>query len=795
MAVRHRNYALHRVRARVGATSMAALSLALAAPAIAQSADPASDATAEATSSRLQDIIVTAQFRNQTVQDTPLAITAISGEMLEARGQTTINDIAGQSPNVTLEKGVGQRGSGLIAYIRGIGQYNAAPFYEPGVGTYVDDVYIASMNSALFRLLDLDRVEVLRGPQGTLAGKNSIGGAIKLFSRKPTGDGSGYAELTYGRYDRVEGRAAADFKLAENLFVRINAAARSEDGYVKRLDYGCLNPGSGFPTQVGVGQNCVLGTAGGESYVGGRLAMRWLPTDKIEINISGDYTAERSDPAPEQLGFITSQAAADAATNALVPFGLPPTRIAGIGLDSRFETGGTYTTYSDYCNRLAFGGAGAYCFDTTLKTNIWGVQGNINVELGENANLTSVTAYRGFSTYTPSDSDGTPLPFSNLQVGAHGHQFSQELRVNADLTDNINLTVGGYYLKSFVNLDQRVDIQYFGFLFFNDDRAPSTSKAAFTQLIWSPIDRLHLTGGLRYTKERRTYTIFRTVPDGSNTPIPGLFGNGGTFRRGRLDYRLNASFDVTDDIMIYGQYATGFKSGGVNGQPFLPNQVFPFGPETIGTYEAGAKFTLLDRRLRLNLAAFRSDYTNIQLQPLTCPPPSLPTDPCAAVQNVGSAYIKGFEAELNLRPVEGLNIDASLAYLDFDYYRINDVPTITLNMKAPFTSDWKASIGAQYAFDMGSTGTITPRIDVTYQSSLFTDPVNGPNNRIAPRTLANARLGWANAGQDWEVALEVTNLFDKYYYANKIDNTTFTGSVYTFPAPPRRWAVSLKRNF
>jgi len=757
--------------------------LAMAAPALAQGtedqavADP-DDELRDPTN----DIIVTAEFREQTLQDTPLAITAISGELLEARAQNDVSDIAAQAPNVSLEKGVGQRGGGLIAYIRGIGQYNSAPFYEPGVGTYVDDVYIASMHGGLFRLLDLDRVEVLRGPQGTLAGKNSIGGAIKLFSQKPEGSGEGYAELTYGSFNRIEARAAADFAIADDLFVRINGAAKEERGYITRLDFGCLNPGSDFPTQVSQSEDCKLGHSAGEAYVAGRVALRWLPSEAVEVNLSADYVDENSEPSADML------------IEAPNPSAVPAESLAGFRADSTFATGGTYTSYADYCNRNAFGGTAPYCFDPRSETDAWGVQATVDVALSERLQIKSITAYRAFDQYVASDSDGTPIPISNLQLGYNGHQFSQELRLNGEVTDRLTFTLGAFYLDAYFNGDQRVDIQYINNLFFNDDDTETTSRAGYAQVQWDPLERLHLTGGIRYTKEKKDYVFYRTVPDGNETPVPGLYGLEGNYRGDSWDYRANIGFDLTDDILAYAQYATGFKGGGTNGQPFFPDQVYPFGPERIGTWEGGLKMSLLDRLVTLNTAYFYSDYTGIQLQAATCPPPSTPF-PCAGPQNVGSAHIQGFEVELFAEPVPGLNIDASLSHVDFDYYELNNVPTIGMDMVAPFSPDWKWSVGAQYEIDLAGSGSVIPRVDVNHQSELFTDPVNGPANRIDSRTLANARLSYLSEDRTWEIAAEVTNLFDKYYYENRIDNVLFNGQIYGYPGAPRRWAVTAKYNF
>uniref|UniRef100_UPI0035B00E24 TonB-dependent receptor plug domain-containing protein n=1 Tax=Novosphingobium sp. TaxID=1874826 RepID=UPI0035B00E24 len=245
------------------------------------------------------EIVVTAQFREQKLQDTPLAISAVNSEMLEARSQTSVEQVAAQAPNVTLTPQGQQNGSGLIAFIRGVGQTDFNFALEPGVGIYVDDVYIPTLTGSLLDLMDLDRVEVLRGPQGTLAGRNAIGGAIKLFSTKPKGDGRGSIQATYGSYNRVELRGFADLALADNLFVRVAGVSKNRDGYVKRLDYGMTHPGSGVPSNNA--GSPVLGTLGGQSYAAGKVSLRWVPTDTIEVNISGDYTRDRSEAGASVL--------------------------------------------------------------------------------------------------------------------------------------------------------------------------------------------------------------------------------------------------------------------------------------------------------------------------------------------------------------------------------------------------------------------------------------------------------------------------------------------------------------
>src|SRR5262245_3309872 len=254
-------------------------------------APPPADTTTD--TSQLQEVTVTAQFRAQNLQETPIAITAVTAAMLEQRNQTDIAQVAAQAPNVTLQPNGAAFGSSMVAFIRGVGQTDFNLALEPGVGIYVDDVYYATLTGSVLDLLDLDRVEILRGPQGTLAGKNSIGGAIKLFSQKPTGQGGGYLEATAGTLNRVDARGAGDFKLSDTLFARVSFATKHHDGYVKRLDYACTHPGSNLPGN-NVGDGCELGRDGSQAFDAGRIALRWVPRDDLEVNIAGDVTNDQS---------------------------------------------------------------------------------------------------------------------------------------------------------------------------------------------------------------------------------------------------------------------------------------------------------------------------------------------------------------------------------------------------------------------------------------------------------------------------------------------------------------------
>ncbi len=287
----------HFARISLGRWAAGASAIALAmmaAPAIAQN-KPAADSANDGD----DVIVVTAQFRQQNLQDTPLAITAVTAEQLDERSQTRLSDITAQAPSVQLQPGAAGTGKSMSAFIRGVGQGDISPSVEPGVGIYVDDVYFATVTASIFDLVDLDRIEVLRGPQGTLAGMNSEGGAIKLYSKKPTGEG-GYVEATAGNFHRRDLKASADFALVpDHLFARISGIYRAHDGYVTRLDYACTHPNdpyviSGALKSIASTPSCKLGELGDQDTKALRGSLRWVPNDKLEVNLVGDYTRDTS---------------------------------------------------------------------------------------------------------------------------------------------------------------------------------------------------------------------------------------------------------------------------------------------------------------------------------------------------------------------------------------------------------------------------------------------------------------------------------------------------------------------
>jgi len=749
------------------------------------------------------EIVVTAQFREQNLQDTPIAITAINAATLEARGQTSVTDLGDFAPNVALEPAGGIQGNSIAAFIRGIGQADASFALEPGVGVYIDDIYYGTTFGAVMDLTDLQRVEVLRGPQGTLAGKNSVGGAIKLYTQEPDAQGGGFVEATYGRFDRLDLRASAGFSLTDELFARISGVSKTADGYMKRLDYGCVNPDSGIPI-TSTGDDCVLGTEGGRDLQAVRLALRYAPVSApLEINLRADYATDNSEIVATKLLY---------ADNPAVRSYDPTNPAGGIPFDSRFITGPkSYTTYADYRtggNYTSLIGPtqvapGGFAVEPKATAKSWGVSGKIDYELTPDLSVTSITGYRVADGTSGIDVDGSPLTILLQEFTFRHEQFTQELRLSARLADGlIDATVGGFYYDAKDRIYGRNQIPTLLFDFYQDDNVSNRSISAFGHVEVHATDSLSLIGGLRYTDDKKTYEYGRLNLDGSvpqptdplNFLVAGLNGLDGEFSGDRLDYRVGANYRLNDDLMVYAQVSTGFKGGGINPRPSAPDQVLNFGPEKVTTYEAGFKSDWLGRRVRLNGAVFLNDYTDIQLVRYQCPDSVVIS--CSVPANAGDAEIFGFELESFIEPVDGFTIDASLGYLDFDYTEIKDPATmVTMDMIAPFISKWQASAGVQYVAELASGAAITPRVDWSYRSDFFYNSINNPYNKIEGYNLVNARLTFDSPDRDWSLSAAVTNLFDKFYYTGMAENIGSFGVATGNPGRPREWSVTLRRNF
>ncbi len=769
------------------------------------------EATKPADDGSIGEIVVTAQFREQKLQDTPIAITAVDAALIESRSQTNLADVVKQAPSVVLLPATAAFGPSISASIRGLGQGDFNPALEPGVGLYIDDVYYPRLTGANFDLLDVERVEVLRGPQGTLTGRNSEGGAIKFVSRKPTGEGGGYISATYGSRNRLGLRASGDFKLAEGIFGRISGTFSDQDGYVKNLDFGCVNPTGGIPRGTQTNDNCVRAKLGDVGYRAARAIVRFVPTDAVDVMISADYVRDVRNSGAEVLLYANNPGAGAKLPGNPTPY------------DSRFICGKwcNYTVYNQPAG--PFQGPIATGFplaatngEPAVRYEGWGVSGNATFNLSDALSLTSITAYREWKTSFTVDNDLSPLPVA-IGLNDLTHWFvSQEVRLNAKLNDMIDLTVGGYYSDERTKYFTLQDIRYavIPLQFIGDDPVNTDSKAVFGTVIVKPLEAMTLTLGGRYTDEHKDYTFRRLGPDFTtpNAFLGALDKKTAVYNGNRFDYRASIDYRFSPEVLAYATVATGFKGGGVGPRPFNPAQAVGFDPEKVNSYEIGAKTDLLDRRVRLNVAAFINKLKGAQLTLLSCPQFGGP-GPCALPQNAGDGDIKGFEAELLARPTDGLTIDASLSYLKFKYTCVNPAVVglangacssnaAVIGLLSDPLSGWRWSAGMQYEADLAGNGKLIPRIDFSHQNKLpgnvLRSAAGTPSDifgKVPSYTLANARLTWKNEEEDLDIGLEVTNLFDKYYFINKFDLSGLAGALSGQPGRPREWALTLKKKF
>jgi iron complex outermembrane recepter protein len=809
-----------KVRAHVAltiASAMTALALGQS-NAFAQATPPAAPAAEAAPSDALQEVVVTAEFRTEKLQDVPIAITAVNADTMEQRNMTNLIDIANVAPNVTMFENSAAYGKTNAAFIRGIGQgdFNLAAG-EPGVGIYIDDVYFATTLGSAFDLFDLDRVEIERGPQGTLQGKNSIGGAINLYSKKPTGDNSGYADVTLGDFGRRDMKAAYDMSVTDGLFLRVSAFSEYRDGYVTRANYACATgqPAAGqgvvtnaqgylvntnatsylqgnVPNQLG--GNCAIGTEGGLDVRGARAQLRWIINDQMENNFSAYVVDHNSEAAPETLVSTISSQLSPAFQSYLF-------NTYGSYYDSRFVSKNFYTTYSNF-------------YDLNLQETIpntdsmhqWGFSDSYDWDIAHNVHLKSITSYLGYWTDFSDDQSNSPLPVAWAYNLVDHQQFTQELRFTGKALpdDQLDWATGAFYYRGTSTNRGQVNVALDGLNFQQNSPALDQNEAAFLQVTEHATDKLDFTAGVRETHEDKSYTY------------QSFFGRVGPYgvEYSHTDWKVASSYKVSSDVMAYASISTGFRGGGFNPRPFAEDQINEFKPEKLTEYEIGLKSDWFEHRLRANVAGYYGDYRDIQFNSQLIEAGI----PYTGISNIGSANIYGYEVELEARPIGALQIEASVGYTAFKYKDLGDsvgcggFPDPAAASAAgqciagnPGYSDYppgqpkfKGNLGASYAITLPNGSSVTPRLDATYQTRVYADDVNNayPYAYIPSRYLLNARVQWESSSDKWSVALLGTNLLNKEYYVSLFDLRPFNeGMELGQPGAPREWAVNVHYKF
>jgi iron complex outermembrane recepter protein len=761
---------------------------------------------------QVEDIIVTAERRKENLQDTPISITALSEETLRERGMADLGNVADAVPNMQVTTAGQGSGGGNFAqiFIRGVGQGDFNLTKDPAVGVYVDGVYLARAPGTLLELLDIERIEVLRGPQGTLFGKNTAGGAISIITRQPEGNLSGIAELRGGTYGRAEISGSFETPVIPDLLaLRVSGISRRQDGYYERL---MAEPND---------SRTVDGNGVGVSS--GRLSLRFTPSDALSITVAADGTLERHTGTDYQAINIFADAPNVELYNRVI---LAP---LGLRYDSAYVAPRPWTTYS-----------------TTPSFNnadIWGVSGTLNWELGPVA-LKSITAFRDLNVATRTDGDGTPFFIvASDGIVVDQHQFSQELQATGTLLDDrLDWVLGLWYFSEHAE-EQQVAKQFVG-LFEALEAAPpgsiapppmapgmpppacpmppgtmpdpclggpgnmnnlrfeqvrqryrtldGRSYAAFAHVSFKIIEQLSLTAGGRISREEKdfTYTEVRPLQNGRRTIDDAHASPGWTV----FTPKLGLEFRVSDGLMTYASWTRGFKAGGVNGRATRTDLFTAFDPEELTTYEVGVKSDWLQRKLRVNLAGFFSQYADIQILRNTVDAQGAFI---AIEENAGDADIFGFEAEVTAAPVRGLTLSAGAGYTNFEFTSLlpqmapPGTALITLDNELPYTPEFVTNASASYAIPLGAAGQIGLRADFGYSTGYFTDIDNVVEVKQPGYIWLNARIGYAPVDQSWEAFVAGTNLTDEAVIATSVAARA-TGSQVVSYKPPRMFYGGLR---
>lgn len=817
---------------------------ALATPMLQAAALDGSDATPAATVPReaaaplqagaLEEVVVIAQKRAQNLQNVPIAITAFTAQALQNQGITDIHALSNMVPNVNLDAGAPFSGSTsvLSASIRGIGQDDFAFNLDPGVGVYVDGVYLARTVGANQNLLDVERIEILRGPQGTLFGRNAIGGAISIVTRTPGGEFKVTTEATTGSYNRRDIALSADIPIAHGLAASFTASSLERDGYQKVIPFTAdgpyiadhpgsfLAPGSGTYSALG-GQN--------QQTVRGKLL--WTAIENLTVTATVDWTHEDQPATASTVlqTFTTGAANLVAAYNACVS-GAPI-------LLCTLPRANAGTTVA-HANSLIYGNQFiAPNIDTTYATgnnfsrlDSYGGSITVDYELPFNAHLKSITGDRQLHWTAAIDADGSPIELNEPQFAEGQHQFSEELQLTGKAFSNrLDYVAGLYYFKEDGFIHDFVTLGGGLFQVDGNNELGTKSYAAYTHLDYHVTDQLEISAGARYSVDKKEFEGFQaerndflykasgcypyyasasligapvnlTCQQALGFPVPGLpqqLYPGGvnhlTFDNFSPTFGLD--YQLTHDALLYAKYSRGFKDGGWTTrltQPLpLGSRAPQFGPESSRTSEVGAKTEWFDRRLLVNAAAFYTNYSGIQLT--FVPPGSIsPT-----FQNAGTAVIKGVELEAQGVITDNFRFNTAFGYTDAKYTSVDPAAAtsgLTINNKLPKTPDAKASIGPELSIPFANQGKLIFMVNYTYTASLYNDAVNTRLLRRPSTNVVDASVRYASPDDRYQIIAGGTNISDDRYIVTGL-NQQGTGAIYGTYNPPAEWFASFRMKF
>lgn len=722
-----------------------AIGCALLAPA-AWAQDSNENAATGASATTLDSVTVTARKREETLQEVPVAVTAFTPEVLDKLNIRDLGDLGAQVPNLTIYAARGST-STVTAYIRGVGQADPLWGVDPGVGIYLDDVYIARPQGALLDVFDVERIEVLRGPQGTLYGKNTIGGAIKYISRGLPQETSGFASITVGNYNQLDVKAGIGGEIGgkdSGLRARVAMASMNRDG---------------FGTNLHTGQE-----VSDKEINAARFQLGAYSQEDFDVQFAFDWVDDKSGVRGAKMLAPNN--------NPLVPVSTVPP------LDSRYDIRSGMRNVNN----------------TTLK----GASATVNWRPNDDWAFKYVLAKRESDTETNIDFDTLPQKIADVRAFYSDSQVSNELQVNYDGGGRyrgvtglywFNGDAGGQVLNNFFNLS------------FGDTQGVVNTKSLAVYTDWT-IDlneRLKLDLGARYTDEDKhaiAYNIGYTDATFTrpNGVVAANFDKTVNFKN--VSPKASLSYEITPDIMAYASFSRGFKSGGYNiraNTTAVPRSGEPFDDESVDSFEVGSKMALLDHTMYLNLSAFHNKYKDIQLSVFTALPGG---GFFGDFTNAGRGTVNGIEAEYQWLPTQNWLISGNLAWLDAKYDEfITGGVNVADSQRFTNAPDFSGAVNVEYRTDLANGGNLSVRGTYSYQSEVWPTTDLSPVIRQDGYGLLSAGVTYRH-NDAWSFSLQGTNLLDEEYRTTGYNLVSASLGVLTgFYGPPRQYMLTARYDF
>ncbi len=730
----------------IGCVLLSSVPVAWAQDATPAASTPATNATT------LDSVKVTARKREETLQDVPVALTAFTPETLDKLNIKDLGDLDAQVPNLTVYAARGST-STVTAYIRGVGQADPLWGVDPGVGIYLDDVYIARPQGALLDVFDVERIEVLRGPQGTLYGKNTIGGAIKYISRGLPQETTGFASVTVGNYNQLDVKAALGGEIGGK-----------DSGLRARVAVACMN-------RDGFGENTYTGQEVSDKEINAiRAQLGAYSEDDFDVQFAFDYMDDQSGVRGAKM----------LAPNPLAPT-YPPT-------DDRYDIRSGMKNIND--------------------TEMKGASVTVNWRPSDDWAFKYVAAKRESDTETNIDFDTTPRPLVDVRAFYSDSQVSQELQANYDGGGRargvmglywFNGDAGGQVLNYFWNplLATGLTNPLFG-----DTQGVVNTKSIALYADWTfdLTDRLKLDVGARYTDEDKHAIALNRFY--TNNQYETSWGTAANFNKTvnfkNVSPKVSLDFQITPDIMVYGLASRGFKSGGYNiraNTTAVPRSGEPFDDESVDSFEIGSKMSFLDQRLFLNLSAFHNKYEDIQLSVFTSY--TLPNGSQSFFgdfTNAGKGTVNGVEVEYQFLPTANWLISGNLAWLDAKY---DEFFTSGVNVADSqyFTNapEFSGALNVEYRTDLANGGNLAARVGYSYQSEVWPTTDLSPVIKQDGYGLVNAGVIW-KLNDAWSLSLQGTNLADEEYRTTGYNIAAY-GVLTGFYGPPRQYSLTARYDF